>query len=420
MAKDITQPPADKPRLLFIVSKDYGELCWALSFLQGQDFASQTTLMLPQQMYEGNAGSLAVEASPYSTLNDVLAGVEAHKPDIVFLLSGYLLSNDKLMSRASLEQLVTELRDGIRVVATSDPFAGLTSRLKASDIDTNMALLGQNVIKRVLYRMVLRFRTIENFMRIPSLENLTHLYATSTPPADDKDTVSRLSFFNPNILNSTVSNISRYGLKSQADVQDTPHKRWLFVLSTTDLGCQNATLGEAEFARSVVRMIAQALDAGKKPTLLAPASIIEILAGEFPASTGVELLLFCPYTEFVPRLLDAEYVFYWNVFSCSLLLRMANELPLFFFDRGHLSRTIKPFYDLALRTHFGEWTPTFLDQGDPLEPNSLAKLAADQQSALRAVRQYWQASPTPQAVIDDLLNNRVHQTILPSPPAGKE
>ena len=347
--------------------------------------------MLPQQMFAGNENTLSVETLPYSTVEDLFDTVAVHKPDIVFLLSGYLFSSDGFVSQNELDILIRQMQERVSVVATSDPFVGLASLLTQSDVDINMSLLGQPLIKRIFYRMAWKFRKLDNFMRVSSMESLTHLYATSLPPTDDKDKSPKLAFFNPNIL------------KSMTDAPESASKRWLFVLSSTDLGCQNADHGEAEFARIVVRILAQALDSGRKPTLLAPAAILDIVSGEFPDSSGVEKLQFCPYTEFVPRLLDAEYVFYWNVFSCSLLLRMANELPLFFFDRGHLSRTIIPFYDHGLRTHFGEWTPTYLDQEDSLNPNSLAKLAMEQKPALRAVREYWQASPTPEQVIDQML-----------------
>lgn len=406
MAKSTTHPQDPKPRLLFIVSKDYGELCWAMSFLQGQEFADRTTLMLPQQMYAGNEGSLSIKASPYSTVEDIFEAVDTDKPSVVLLLSGYLLSNDELIPRAALKSLVSHLQEKVSVVATSDPFNGLSSHLTETDIDTDMVMLGKNLIERTILRIVFRFRPIDRFIRNPTLENLTHLYATFTPPADDQAAGRRLSFFNPNILNLPTGTS---GAAGSTAVAATSEKRWLFVLSSTDLEIQNAILGKPAFSRSVIRMLAQALESGRKPTMLAPAKIIDILAAEFPPSTGVELLLFCPYTEFVSRLLDAEYVFYWNVFSCSLLLRMANELPIFFFDRGHLSRTIIPFYDFALRTHFGEWTPTFLDQEGPLETSTLADLAAQQKPALRAVREYWQSSPTPDQVINQMLENAGHR-----------
>ena len=81
-----------------------------------------------------------------------------------------------------------------------------------------------------------------------------------------------------------------------------------------------------------------------------PATMVDQLANQLPDT--VELLPFCPFVEFEARLLAAEYAFYWNVFSFSVVLRIANGFPVFFYDRGHLSRTIEPLYDIGRGVHF--------------------------------------------------------------------
>jgi hypothetical protein len=105
----------------------------------------------------------------------------------------------------------------------------------------------------------------------------------------------------------------------------------------------------------------------------------------------------------VTRLLDAEYVFYWNAFSFSLFLRLSQGRPAFFFDPGHLPRVIKPYYALAKRLYYDTWSPPYLDQRRHLDPSQLTMLAEQQKPELAKLVAYWSSSPPPAAVVDELL-----------------
>jgi hypothetical protein len=379
-------------RPLFVLSKDYGELSMAMLFLQGQEFAGRSILMLPEPVYSTNKASLPAPVSPYRSLEDVLAVVASHEPDLVLLLSGYLFSNDGLLSPESLERLIRHLRDRGCAVLTSDPFVGLASRLTGAHIDARMLLAGKGPLTRWVTRLGWSLLARDKkIMRRRSLDDLVHLYPTWSAPRDaGDDGVRRVSFFNPAIL---------------VPPEDPPvsRGRWLYVLSSTDLEIQHRLWGAGAFTGLVLRILKRTLDRGRRPTLIAPSIVAERLSGEIPVAAGVELLSFCPYADFVSRLLEAEYVFYWNVFSCSLLVRLANERPVFFFDRGHLSRTIKPFYEVALSRHFGSWEPVYLDPERPLDLGELEELAGQQRTALSTIRKRWEASPSPTELLDQLL-----------------
>jgi hypothetical protein len=207
---------------------------------------------------------------------------------------------------------------------------------------------------------------------------------------DPEDKVQRVSFFNPAIL-------------VPPETSRAPRTRWLYVLSSTDLEIQHRLWGVGGFTGLVLQTLRRTLAEGSAPTLIGPPAIVERLSRELPAATGAELFSFCPYADFVSRLLDAEYVFYWNVFSCSLLVRLANERPVFFFDRGHLSRTIEPFYEAALAHHFGRWQPAYLDPVRPVGRARLSLLAERQKAAMPAIRAHWEPSPAPARLLDQLL-----------------
>src|SRR5438309_12009833 len=104
-------------RSLIVVSRDYGELGFATSFLRGQAFASRAAIMLPDNLFASNTmsflrgpgsasqaatvlpgdvsadngGSRTIPAFQSRTLRAGLEFVNTHKPVLVFLLSVYLL-----------------------------------------------------------------------------------------------------------------------------------------------------------------------------------------------------------------------------------------------------------------------------------------------------------------------------------------
>lgn len=116
-------------------------------------------------------------------------------------------------------------------------------------------------------------------------------------------------------------------------------------------------------------------------------------------AAGVDLVPFCPYPEFVARLLAAEYVFYWNVFSCSRLHRLAQARPVFFFDRGHVARAFAPSYELGVRCFYDGYEPVYLDPDAPLDRENLERRAADERAARLDIKRHLQRSPTPDQVV---------------------
>jgi hypothetical protein len=376
-------------RVLIVVTRDHGEFSLAMSFLRGQRLARRATMLLPDNLYLSYRASAGIPAIPYVGSDDILAAVDAAEPDIVCLFSGYLFEQGHLLSPESLNQLLQRLRDrGCRIV-TSDPFLGLASGLTLGQIDTRMLASGQTGIRRWLTRLVVRWRGLGTpVVRVPALEEVIHLYPTSVPLRPDG--VERLSFFNPATIRLAIE-----------PEQPDSGRHWLFVLSATDLQCQRTSLGIRKFTALLAGMLWHTEQAGRLPTLIAPRSIVRLVARHLPEA---ELLTACPFDDFQRRLLDAEYVFFWNAFSFSHLARVANELPLFLFDRGHLARTIKPFYDVARACHFGGWELPYLDQQDALDADALRELATAQRPVIRALRESWEASPTPDKIVERLVS----------------
>jgi hypothetical protein len=123
-------------------------------------------------------------------------------------------------------------------------------------------------------------------------------------------------------------------------------------------------------------------------------------------STGVpdvSLISFCDYQRYMSLLLFAEYAFCWNAASSSSLYRLVNGLPVFFFDRGHVSRWFKSFFDRTVEFLYRGHTPTILDHREPLIPSRLQALAqAYRESAGDIVRQLKRL-PEPEEMVAQVL-----------------
>ena len=184
--------------------------------------------------------------------------------------------------------------------------------------------------------------------------------------------------------------------------EPTPPK-WLFVLGSHDLWYQQLQNGVDAFAQVLTCRLEEAERFGRRPSVIGPQALLEQLSTRLSSRTTVELMHFCGYHDFVARLFEAEYVFYWNLFSASFLLRLTRGLPAFFFDRGHLSRLIARMYPLGLRVFLQQWEPQYLALSSQLDQAHLRAQARDQELRFKEIVAYWEQSPTPDELFDVLL-----------------
>jgi hypothetical protein len=226
------------------------------------------------------------------------------------------------------------------------------------------------------------------------------LYPAPIPQGMDDDRFPRVSFFNPKLLDREEANDGWTG--TVADEADRSKRRWLFVLGSLDLECQRSLLGSRSFPELFLEKLHQTAEAGRIPVVIAPQelALMELL----PPNSQVEVLTHCPFTEFMSNLMRAEYAFYWNAFSCSMLPRLINRLPTFFFDRGHLTRTVKPFYPLGMRYYFDGLERPFLDVREALTVTELSGLAATQKEEMERVLGRLRSLPTPKELIERLVH----------------
>jgi hypothetical protein len=385
----------DEPRpgvlTLFVLSNDYGELLLARSFLEGQALSERAAVLLPERLYETNGKSLPVPTHRYADLRDIVEVFEAHKPQAVVLCSGYLFSNNRLLSSGDLRKLVRHMQTRGSLVLTTDPFLGLAAGLTFRDVHLATAGRVRGFLQRSAERSITR-----DLVRVAKvLEGVVHLYPAPTDALGATDDVRRVSFFN------------RSWTRAAGDAgawESKAEKRWLFVLAPHDLSYQKLQIGIDALVDRLNGRFEETRRAGRVPVLMGPPDLLREISDR-PSGTVAELLDFSGYDAFIPRLLAAEYVFYWNLLSASFLARIVKPAPAFFFDRGHLSRLVEPIYEVGVRAHLRGWEPRYLDLSQPLDPKSLAADARDQVERFQEIVAEWERSPSPDALLAELLQN---------------
>ena len=365
------------PRLLFVVSDDFGELAKALTFTVGTSL--QPRLLLPERLFAANRESLTHPVACYRTTYDIVEAVERERPDLIGLFSGYLYALNGFFTLDDVEALVRGLQGrGVRLLV-SDPFLGALARLDDStfsDRHPRKAWLTEHFA-----------RLVRVFAGVP------HLYPV---PVDGVKRPRGVSFFNPSIVarrREIVGDLSR------RIAADPGRPRWLFVLSTEDYGCQVGLHERARFGEMLRDMLRQSVRAGRQPLLVAPRACAEALERADPPIRGLAVLPPCDHATFLACLLEAEYAFYWNAYAGSIPIRVANSLPVFLFDAGHLVRTIPSLGGAGAEWLFRDAELRLLGSAADLSPERLAPLAARQVEMLEGARAHYRRAPPPEELL---------------------
>jgi len=203
------------------------------------------------------------------------------------------------------------------------------------------------------------------------LGEVLHVYPVGdTPKETDQGFAKRLHIHN-NALTAPP--------EVQAIDSDEP-SRWLFVLGDQDYTVQLGKYGRfsRRFLNILMRKLHETLEAGRSPTLVAPAKVIESVRKRSPAADSIELLSHCDYHTFQSLLTDAEYVFYWNAVSFTCIQRTLSGKPWFTFDDGHLLRGMNADYARRITQWFyRDAEPPRLDIRDELTIDGLQQARKD-------------------------------------------
>lgn len=393
-------PPEDQtaPKLFFVVSAALGELFNAMYLLMGCGFRS--VFALRDTTFELNHASLPGQCYRYGNASDLLAAIAAEKPDMVCLFSGYLLIDEKIMDVAELDRFVDGLFEmGIKVI-TSDPFLGLSSRLPMFDPHNPLEQLLSLPLK--LMGGFLFGPSFLYFSGMPSLKRVPHIYVVDP---DEPGEIRRLAFFNPHIRIYASELDHSANASHPVDGIKRTGPRWMFILGNGEYGPQVKRDGAPGFHALVAQKLRETMAAGRQPVLFAPRACIEVLAADDSLSHCV-LIHSCDFENYMSLLVGSEYVFYWNIFSASILARLVNSRPTFFFGTGHVADFNQEMFNKGVRRYYANARLTYLDQTHRLSETELAGLAALQEEQLfKPALENLCHLPAPNEMIRELLRD---------------
>lgn len=371
-----------RAKLLFVLSNDYGELFRAAYLLKGSDFES--VFLLPGRLFAVNRDGLPGRALPYRSIQDVCHVIDAERPDVVFLFSGYLYSVNDIFDVDSVEKLVRELRDRNGRIVTSDPFQGILAEIDESTFS--------DAHPRKKWLTSLFARLFEIF------RDVVHVYYIG---ADTFARTPSVAFYNRRIVAGPSDVAAIRGKLARTLNIDPGKRRWLFIMSLEDYATQVGLHGRAKFGDLLIGKLQETTGAGRQPVLIAPQPCLASVGGRISPGDAV-VRSYVDIETFTSLVVEAECVFYWNIFSNTTMVRILNGQPFFSFDPGHMARAMPHLFEIAAKRHqCGE--PVYLDQTSPLVPEELAALAAVQEEAMRGPRAHFERSPAPEAMVDTIL-----------------
>jgi hypothetical protein len=388
----------DRTPALFILDNDFGELTTVLYLILGQECFRNARILLSPRLYQNNRDAFPERMGLWTSERDLAEAIETLQPAIVVFASAYLMPVHDLLTADAIERLCTLARRHNAAVVTADPFLGLLTQwagrleqLISIDIPDN-ADESLRTVKRSADRMLHeRLAEVERVLReVPHLyPSHTDMEGIETFRADGRN----LSFFNDALLLPPHLDEAKPG--------DAPH--WMFVISEADYSTQFMSLGNAGFARVVANLLVQSVRLGRHAIFVGPTVLLELVRHQLAPDPRIHLVRYCSFRRFLSLLLSAEYTFYWNVVSHSILMQLWNGRPVLLFNRGHLARAVRPIYERVIAWYYQGWEPPYLDHDAELSLATLEQAVAGHAERRGQIMERFRRAPSPAGVLGSLL-----------------
>lgn len=360
-----------RPRILCLLSADFGEYVTASLFARRQPFDVHFALppALAPFVPAGQRGH-----SVYRDFGEAQAIVASARPDVLLLASGYLFPVNRLATPEALEAFVRSAQRSGASLATTDPWL----RIWALRPGTRYAI--HSVHKggedaTLSAKMSALQESLEAL-----LAGVPHLFAV---PLADRGR-RWVPFFNPEFAERASPGRSR------------PRGQWLFVLSREDY-IFLAGFEKLAFFERLAGRIADVLAVPENLVrFVAPPEIGSWLAERWAGEPRVQHVPFCDFRSFERLVSEASIVAYWNILSSSLLYCLYYGVAPIFFGAGHLAKVCPGLEEHAARHVYRGRPPAVLDLAARLEPDAEALIDAMQLDAWVArLRGEYAATPAP-------------------------
>lgn len=369
-------------KLLVIVSRDYGELGHALYFLDRHTLVTRPLLLLPAAMRD--PGCADAEVRHYAGVDDITGVIADNALDAVLLFSGYLLQPGRRHSLLYAARLLALLRRRGIPVLTSDPFMSTIRSPWTLDFAPLLRATGMPERAR-LHGAMLGLRLY--LMRL-LLRRAWHLYPARMRAVDIPRTLRWSGYFNGN-----------------EDVQNAAQPRWVFVLAQIDGDILLAT-GPAAFIDALCARLDDAVRAGRQAVLVASARVLAALPRRAHSTPGITLHTESSYADYMDLVMGAEYLFFWNYFSFSIIHRVISERPVFFFGAGHMVKILPALAEHGIANLYAGQRPMMLEMAAPLDAPLLAELALEVRARFARIDAGLRTLPSPQALLDAVQASR--------------
>ncbi|WP_298510429.1 hypothetical protein [uncultured Kordia sp.] len=388
------------PKVLFVLDNDYGELTTIMYLVSGQNYFRKSKVLLSARLYEKNKNILPQNIDLWTTEEDVLNSLKTYQPDVLVFAAGYLIPVHNLLTNEALERVCQAATDQKIQVVTADPFLGLVSEwspkglkeIISIDIPTgsNEHLIGLK--RQADQKLHTELAAANSFLRA-----FPHLYPTYTDmkgiaafPSDEKNK----SFFNEKlVIPAELQSLSS---------KDKPH--WMFIISEVDFQTQTMHVGAGKFVAMVWNLLTQGANLGRKMIFLGPSALINMLRSmSTTPNENICLFNFGAFDRVMSLLLTAEYTFYWNVVSHTILIQLWNGKSVILFDKGHLARSVSNLYERVIAWYYQGWEPNYFDQTQKITLEGLADFVNDHTKQKERLMKAYTRAPSPAALFNSLL-----------------
>ncbi|MGV8932433.1 MAG: hypothetical protein ACOH1R_10055 [Luteimonas sp.] len=377
-------------KILMIVSRDYGELGNAMYFLERTPLATAPVLMLPGGMKEPGLAAKDFDIRRYDSLKDIQAVVRETEPDAVLLFSGYLLAIGRHFSLLHALQLLLFLRRRGTTVLTSDPFIGMIRSPLSLDFSVVLASqpgMGPG-LPRIVVVLLSKVLSLRIYLMYRALRDVCHVYPAPIQETSPGRPRLQLNYFNPELERA-----------SQAQAEIACGKPvWVFTLSRIDCLIQSRRHG-SDFIEQLAARLIEVAASGRRAVLVGTPELAAQLRPMLPTDADISLRGEESYSLYTTTLMAAEYAFFWNYFSFSIIHRVIASRPVFFFDEGHMVDILPGLSHEGIRSFYGGWRPPLRSLSDPLRAETLAADALDVQTQFAAITARLRSGMTPLALL---------------------
>lgn len=382
-----------KMTILYIFTLDFGEIINSYFFTKDQPF--RVVFACPPPLFPW-IYQAHVTKYQYTTREDLIRIVEETKPRLIILSSGYLFQVFNLFSLSELRKLISYVKECNIPYVTTDPWMKIWMKYSVLEIYNNT------------HDMLLGYHSLQKQLN-DTFKNVYHLYPF---PITENQC---LSFFNPKTVMTKVEKNSR---EEQLKVffqktghydncSDKPLPGFnMFVLS--DMDFKMSFYGQKKTKINKFKSLSNRLseiicNTSDILVIVAPNQCCEILKNQFSKQTRICFLPFCKFSLFYSLLMCAKVVLYWNVFSASILGRILNHLPVYFFSKGHMVTLCPKLYEHGVPFFYQRHPPFFIDPLSSIPANLFQEPFEVVKSTFQEISKHWRLLKTPEEIVLELI-----------------